>query len=166
MEERPVPNWPGWYGRSDGSVRTPDNRILWGSPNKQGHLCFFAKNPWGQFQTCWIHRFVAKAFVENPCPSIFVEVDHIDRCPSNNKPSNLRWLSHSLNSLNKKCKNAVWCKRRKRFRCLVTINKKRKYLGYFFTEEECSAVAYDYKLRLLNRLYTEILNARDQTPHI
>ena len=101
--------------------------------------------------------------IENPCKSIFVEVDHIDRCPSNNKPSNLGWLSHSLNSLNKKCKNAVWCKRKKRFRSVVTINRKRKFLGYFFTEDECSAVAFDYKLRLLDTLYNQVLNAENKT---
>ena len=163
MEERPVPNWPHWYARSDGSVRTPDNRILWGTPIKSGHRCFFAKNSACRYQTCWVHRFVAMAFVVNPCPALFVEVDHIDRCPSNNKPENLRWLSRSLNSLNKKSKNAVWNKRRKRFACIVTINRVRHHLGYFFTEEECSEVAFDYKLRMLDTIYHQVVNAQNKT---
>ena len=120
------------------------------------------KNPFGQYETCWVHRFVAMAFCPNPLPSVFTEVDHVDRDPTNNRPENLRWLTRALNQLNKKCKNCEWCRRKKRFRCFVTISGKRHNLGYFFTKEECSAVAFDFKLRELERIYLEILNAHNE----
>ena len=160
--EVPVPGWNGWYARMDGSVRDPNNRIIWGSSNKLGHKCFYTKNPFGQYETCWVHRFVAMAFCPNPLPEVFTEVDHIDRDPTNNKPENLRWLTRALNQLNKKCKNCEWCRRKKRFRCFVTISGKRHNLGYFFTQEECSAVAFEFKLRELERIYMEILNAHHE----
>ena len=160
--ELPVPGWNGWYARADGSIRSPNDRIIWGHSNQTGHKCFWQKNPFGIYETCWVHRFVAMAFVFNPVPSVFTEVDHIDRDPTNNKPGNLRWLSRALNNLNKKCKNCEWIRRKKRFRAFVHISGKRYNLGYYFTQQECSAVAFDFKLRELERIYQEILNAHQQ----
>lgn len=44
-----------------------------------------------------IHQLVAEAFVENPNPSQFTEVNHIDTNKQNNKASNLEWTDHSGN---------------------------------------------------------------------
>ncbi len=49
-----------------------------------------------------MHKMVAKAWVYNPCPSKFKWVDHIDGDRQNNDATNLRWVSPSLNGLNKR----------------------------------------------------------------
>ena len=46
----------------------------------------------------YIHHLVGKAFCANP--NMRNELDHIDRNKSNNKSSNLRWVTHSENMRN------------------------------------------------------------------
>jgi hypothetical protein len=46
-----------------------------------------------------LHRVIAEQFI--PKPDDFDEVDHCDRCRTNNKLSNLRWISHGINQRNK-----------------------------------------------------------------
>lgn len=53
-------------------------------------------------QNSYLHRLVAQAWVYNPCPGKFRWVDHIDGDTQNNDSKNLRWVSASLNGLNKK----------------------------------------------------------------
>ena len=47
----------------------------------------------------YIHRLAAEAFL--PSPTDDCVVDHIDRNKHNNHASNLRWVSRSVNSLNR-----------------------------------------------------------------
>lgn len=51
-----------------------------------------------------IHRLVAEYFIPNP--NNYDEVDHIDRNKQNNHISNLRWVTSSMNNLNKNDKKA------------------------------------------------------------
>ena len=44
-----------------------------------------------------VHRLVAKAFVNNPYPDIYFEVNHKDENPKNNKASNLEWCDRWYN---------------------------------------------------------------------
>lgn len=78
-------------------------------------------------------------------------VDHIDRNKSNNKWSNLREATKSQNGANSKRKNKYGYKgiflmssnkRKKIWVARITVNQKRKHLGYFLTAEE-AARAYD-----------------------
>lgn len=47
----------------------------------------------------YIHHLVAHAFLPSPT-SDGCQIDHIDRNKLNNHPSNLRWVSHSVNMSN------------------------------------------------------------------
>ena len=75
----------GRYRDSRGIVKTP-------SPQASGYVVVMVKK-----KNHYIHRLVCEAF-HGPSPSkeeIFV--DHIDGNPSNNKASNLRWVSAARN---------------------------------------------------------------------
>ena len=41
----------------------------------------------------YVHRLVAKAFIDNPNPDVWTEVDHINSIKSCNRATNLRWIS-------------------------------------------------------------------------
>lgn len=56
---------------------------------------------WGRHQK--VHRLVAQRFLPAPTCSAVV-VDHIDTDRKNNDVSNLRWVSHRENSLNRRSK--------------------------------------------------------------
>ena len=48
-----------------------------------------------------IHRLMAEAWLKNPDPDIFTEVNHIDKNRSNNNIENLEWISRKDNMLHK-----------------------------------------------------------------
>ena len=63
-----------------------------------GYVCIgFHKN--GKKETLKVHRVVANAFIPNPDNK--AQVDHIDRCRTNNHVSNLRWVTNLENHQNK-----------------------------------------------------------------
>jgi len=157
--EKSVPGWPGWHARSDGSLRTPLNDIIWGQPSKNGHKFFFALKSGKTYpMRKWVHRFVAHAFVNNPRPDIFKEVDHIDRDPTNNRPTNLRWLNRSLNLLNNGASNAYYNKSFGKWRASVCVGGKTRNMGYYKTMAEASKVAHAFKHSEFNRIYEELVN--------
>lgn len=51
----------------------------------------------GKRKIASVHRLVAIAFVENPCPEKFKEVNHIDEDKTNNNANNLEWCDRSYN---------------------------------------------------------------------
>jgi len=94
-----------------------------------------------------VHRLVAEAFIPNP--EGLPEVDHIKADKQNNKVSNLRWATGSLNtrsrdySLKAKSKyNGVFPINSARYQVNVFINGKTKHIG-IFTEEIAAAKAFN-----------------------
>lgn len=69
-------------------------------------------------------------------------VDHKNRDTADNRLSNLRLATHSENQQNLRrrksegLKGASWCKRYLAWHACIALNRKRKHLGYFPTEEE------------------------------
>ena len=49
----------------------------------------------------YVHRLVARVFVENQAPSYFTVVHHKDHDRSNNHASNLEWTTSQLNNAQK-----------------------------------------------------------------
>lgn len=92
----------------------------------------------GKRKIASVHRLVAIAFVENPCPEKFKEVNHIDEDKTNNNANNLEWCDRSYNQKyyaerhpEEKVKNFHWEKhnyqRRTKHKCpicgKITYNK-------------------------------------------
>ena len=49
----------------------------------------------------FVHRIVAQAFVPNPMPLFFTQVNHIDGNPANNHADNLEWCDSAYNNRDK-----------------------------------------------------------------
>ena len=78
-------------------------------------------------------------------------IDHIDGNGINNKIENLREVSHMQNSQNKKMainntsgsKNVYWHNAAKKWTVVLTLNKKKKVIGYFEDLELADLVAQE-----------------------
>ena len=116
----------------------------------------------GIVTTYSLHQLLAKHFIPNPklCPC----VDHIDRDKTNNSISNLRWVTHQENMLNKtkrqNCssiyKGVHFNKKSKKWECQIKIDNKKKYLGLFETELEAGRAFNNYVIT--NGLEGYVLN--------
>ena len=67
-------------------------KILKQTPNSKGYLRVPLKNG-GQKQALFVHRLVALHFVENPKPTEFDVVNHLDSNYLNNRADNLEWTN-------------------------------------------------------------------------
>jgi hypothetical protein len=94
----------------------------------------------------YAHRF-AWYVVYNKLPDL---IDHIDRVKCNNKISNLRNASTSINQLNRNSKGYYFYKTKNKFRAKIMMNRKFKHLGYFEKEEEAKECYEKYKNNLIN----------------
>lgn len=104
-EWRPVVGYEGLYEVSNlGRVRSlpkynsHKTKIMHPTVNKkQGRLsvmlCLDSKSR----KRIYVHRLVAMAFVENPRPDIYTEINHKDENPLNNNADNLEWCDRWYN---------------------------------------------------------------------
>lgn len=101
MEEvlfKPIPNTNGRYVvYRDGTVKnTVTGKYIVGDKNNCGYpRVSLAVN--GKQKHLFRHRLVAEAFVPNPDPSRFDEIDHDDGNKDNSHASNLRWVDRNEN---------------------------------------------------------------------
>lgn len=71
-----------------------------GCPDTKGYLRVRIKG-----KDYKVHRLVAECYIPNPENKPFI--DHINRCPSQNAVSNLRWATNSENMRNSKSHDRV-----------------------------------------------------------
>jgi hypothetical protein len=90
-----------------------------------------------------VHRLIAKAHL--PDYSEDLDVDHIDRCKTNNNISNLRMVTTSENLHNTKAKGYCFNKSLNKWQAYICVNYKRIHLGYFDTEDEASKAYLEAK---------------------
>lgn len=63
-----------------------------------------------------------------------LQIDHIDRCPTNNNINNLRIVTHQENQFNRDAIGATID--RNKWKASISINNIKKNLGRFNTKEE------------------------------
>ena len=80
------------------------------------------------------HRIISYAFIGLDINDMKQQIDHIDRCKTNNNIKNLRVVSHQENQFNKNTKG--FSLQDNRYRARIKINKNKIELGYFNTKEE------------------------------
>ena len=115
------------------------NKFLKPSPNGRGYLQVgLCKD--GKRKQMTVHRLLGIAFIPNPENKR--EIDHIDNNRQNNNISNLRWVTPSENSSNRKPYGAIpfrgVTKHGNRFKARTTIDDKTKHIGTYDTPEEAS----------------------------
>ena len=118
------------------------------------------KHTYLSYNRHYIHRLVARAWVHNPCPEEFTVIDHINLNPQDNDRKNLRWISRTLNALNKNRKSYAtaakfkkgkrWCTSETSWISKVQF-KKKPHTTYFDNEKD----ACRNTKRVLNALFNE-----------
>jgi hypothetical protein len=103
-----------------------------GSPHKNGRLAVKVLG-----KQYYVHRIVwALTHGEDPGP---LQIDHRDRNPLNNDPSNLRLATKSQNGHNRPARGYWWNPHNRRFYAKIAANGTHTYLGCFKTEAEARA---------------------------
>ena len=94
---KPIENFEEYLISDSGAVfSTKSEKYL--SINNNVQIQYPQVHLWkdGKDHTFYVHRLVAKAFIDNPLN--LPEVNHIDGNRANNKVSNLEWVTSSENS--------------------------------------------------------------------
>ena len=149
---KPISGFPGYFAGDDGFIRRNDltMRGLWCEENPHKHVALHRN---GDIHQKYVHRLIAKAFVNNPRPDIFRKVDHIDQNEHNNHPSNLRWLTTQLNGLNNSADGCSFNKIKKRWHARVRVDGYLNHLGDYKTFLEAHLVAKAFREKAFDRIY-------------
>lgn len=138
-----IPNYKDYQVSNLGRVKslnyrnTKKEKILKLSKNNHGYLscglnCKIFK----------VHQLVAIAFLNHKPNGFNLVVNHKDFNKTNNNVNNLEIVTMRENTNQKHLKSTSkyigvsWNKAAKKWKCELTFNKKRKYLGYFENEYE------------------------------
>ncbi len=97
-------------------------------------------------------------------------VDHIDRDKTNNKISNLRWVTHSENNMNRSIRSdnisgvpgINWYKKLSKWHVQISINGEQKHIGYF-NDFEDAITARQYAQHVHHGEYANIINIQNAT---
>jgi hypothetical protein len=143
-----------------GKVRNnATDRILKPSIGGDGYYIVSLRSDGIKF-TKKIHKLVGDAFIQNPLNKKCI--DHIDNNRLNNNIANLRWVSQQENQMNSKLsskntsnyKGVLFDKQINKYKAYITINGKRKHLGYFEKIED----AVNARVKKAEELFGEYMN--------
>lgn len=149
-----IQGYEGLYSINNYGVVKSINRniFLKNTPDKKGYLyvSLYKNNKESKFK---VHRLVSEHFIDNPLN--FPQVDHIDRNKANNIVTNLRWANNSMNAHNTAPRKTGTSKYKgvsldksavhKKWKAIVSIDKKNYHLGRFLTELEAHIAVNNFK---------------------
>ena len=141
--------------RTDGSLM---GHKKWhkGTPNPGGYMITSSTQ---NDRNYLVHRLIGIAFVHNPAPEVFKQIDHINHDPRDNRAENLRWVNSPLNNLARVFKN--YRKGRWGFNSYVSFNRQRYNLGWYKKAADATQTAHDFKEILFHIGYLQYCkNAR------
>ena len=99
-------------------------------------------------KTHTIHKLVMMAFIGDKPDGLVI--DHKDNNPLNNNLDNLAYTTYQINNTKDRTftttkeRGVHFCKTKNKWVCRITVNKKRKYLGTFLTEQEAIKIINEY----------------------
>lgn len=82
------------------------------------------------------HRIIAMVYLGLDIYDLTKQIDHIDRCRTNNNINNLRIVTNQQNQFNTNHKGYSWHSLMKKWCTRIRVNKKIMFTNYFNTEEE------------------------------
>ena len=148
---RSINGFPDYQVSNIGLVRTAKTgKIIKGSVCGEGYVVVALHNDY-KWTNMYVYRLVAQEFLQNHDNKPYV--DHIDKQRANNCFTNLRWVSISQSSMNRrnwqtnghsKYKGVSWNCRRNKWVAQIKKHQKLYFLGYFDDERD-AARAYDEK---------------------
>ena len=94
--------YPGYKFSSLGRVKTPTGYISDSNPHPNGYIYCSIKLANGERKTIVLHRLIAETFLNN---NNYPEVDHINRIRHDARVCNLRYVTKSMNLLNRDFSN-------------------------------------------------------------
>lgn len=89
---------------------------------RQGRYSVMLTGYGGTRKRVSVHRIVAFAFVDNPDPDHFTEVNHKDENPRNNEASNLEWCDRYYNMHYNNLQERIQAKQHKKPVCGIKEN--------------------------------------------
>jgi len=119
-------------------TRLYKGKVLVGSSTPAGYQTLNLFRGGVQERTQSIHRLVAEAFIPNP--DNLPQIDHISRIKTDNRVSNLRWVSAQDNCLNRTPRQGVSGER------FITITRVATYRVKL---RDMDAVVYDETFKTL-----------------
>jgi hypothetical protein len=106
----------------------------------------------------YVHRLVARVFVENPAPTYFCVVHHKDHDRSNNQASNLEWTTRQLNNA-QKIKMRLTKQTKTGYRVKFIFDQVvRNWFKIFPTKEDAYAAGLIKKQELVNAKRAHIIS--------
>lgn len=107
------------------------------------YVCCLVSNN-GMRKQISIHRLLAITYILNDNPTR-TQVDHIDRCRTNNNLNNLRWVTHQENMMNKVYKHIYYSIKRNIYRVQYTDATSNRHQKQFKQLQDAESYLQELK---------------------